>query len=122
MHAEIDEWDLRGFYRETTLVQNRRNVTLGSLHDHPKTHTDKDVFLLHTRLGLVGWISYWCNGDYALSVDVLVVLINTLGLTEVVSDALGNRKQIETETNTKILDLLKHTMDETKHCRDDNRG
>jgi hypothetical protein len=38
--------------------------------------------LHHTRVGLVGWISYWCSGDTALAVVMLVVLINTLGLTE----------------------------------------
>ena len=54
------------------------------------------------RLGLVGWISYWCLGDSALKVIILVVLIQTLGLTELVSDALGNRKKKEVETNTKI--------------------
>ncbi len=36
-----------------------------------------------------------------------VVLINTIGLTELVSDALGSRKQKEVETNAKIVDLLK---------------
>jgi hypothetical protein len=46
-----------------------------------------------------------------------VVLINTLGLTELVSDALGNRKQKEAETNAKIVDLLKHALDETKNYR-----
>ncbi len=91
MYEEIDEWDLRDFHRETTRVQNRRNVTLGSLHDQQKPHTGKDGFLMHVRLGLVGWISYWCNGDSALEVDVLTVLINTLGLTELVSDAMGSR-------------------------------
>ncbi len=43
--------------------------------------------------GLVGWIAYWCCGDAALAVVILVALINTLGLTELVSDALGSRKQ-----------------------------
>ena len=52
MYAEVDEWDLRDFRRETTHVQTRRNVSLGSLHDQPKPHTGKDGFLLHARLGL----------------------------------------------------------------------
>ncbi len=34
-------------------------------------------------------------GDSALSVDIIVVLIKTLGLTELVSDALASRKQKE---------------------------
>ncbi len=67
MYAEVDEWDLRDFRWETTRVQNRRNVTLGSLHDQPKPRTGKDGYLLHVRLGLVGWIVYWCNGDSALT-------------------------------------------------------
>jgi hypothetical protein len=43
-----------------------------------------------------------------------VVLINTIGLTEFVSDSLGSRKQKETSTNSKIVHLLKHALDETK--------
>ena len=74
----------------------------------PRTGTDG--FLHHMRLGLVGWISYWCLGDSGLAVDILVALINTLGLTELVSDALGKRKQKEAETNVKIVDLLKHLV------------
>ena len=60
-------------------VQIRRNVSLGplgSLHDQPNPHTGKVGFFLHFRLGLVGWITYWCNGDSALTVDVEVELIN----------------------------------------------
>ncbi len=72
MIAEVDNWDLSVHHRETTRVQNRRNVSLGSLHDQPKAHTDKDGFLLHDRLGLVGWISCWCNWDSAVAVDVVV--------------------------------------------------
>jgi hypothetical protein len=48
-------------------------------------------------------------------------LINTLGLTELVSDALGSRKQKEAETNAKIVDLLKHALDETKNCRNEQQ-
>jgi hypothetical protein len=76
-------------------------------------------WLLHTRLGLVGWIACWCYGDAALGVVILVALINTLGLTELVSDALGSRTQKEGVTNAKIVDLLKHALDETKNCRNE---
>jgi hypothetical protein len=48
-------------------------------------------------------------------------LINTLGLTELVSDALGSRKQKEAKTNAKIVDLLNHVLDETKNCRIDQQ-
>ena len=49
-------------------------------------------------------------GDSALVVDILVTLINTLGLTELVSDALACRKQKEAETNAKIVDLFKDAL------------
>ena len=71
----------------------------------------------HTRLGLVGWISYWSLGDSALAVDIIVAFINTLGLTELVSDTLTIRKQKEAETNAKIVDLFKEALDEIKNCR-----
>ena len=105
MLAEIDNWDLSVHRREATLVQNRRKVALESLQDQPKPHTDKDGFFLHTRLGLVGWIIYWCNGDSALVVDAVVVLINMLDLKELVSVALTGTKYKETETNAKIVDV-----------------
>ncbi len=89
MLAEVDYWDLRDHRQQATHVQNRRNVQVGSRNNQQKPHTGKDGFLHHTRLGLVGWIQYWCCGDAALAVVILVVLINTLGLTELVSDALG---------------------------------
>ncbi len=88
MLAEVDDWDLRDHRQQATRVQNRRNVQVGSRKNQPKTRTGTDGFLHHTRLGLVGWISYWCLGDSALVVDILVASINTLGLTELVSDAL----------------------------------
>ncbi len=44
-----------------------------------------------------------------------------LGLTELVSDALGNRKQKESETNTKIVDLFKEAFDEIKNCRSEQQ-
>jgi hypothetical protein len=70
MLAEVDNWDLRVHRREVTRVQNRRNVKLGSLHNQQKPRTGKDGFLHHTRLGLVGWISYECSGSpYACVVD-----------------------------------------------------
>ena len=110
IHAEVDNWDLRDHRREGTRVQNRRNVQVGSRDNQQKPpRTGKDGFLHHTRLGLVGWISYWICGDAALAVVMLVALINTLGLTELVGDALGSRKQKEAQTNAKIVDLLSST-------------
>jgi len=115
--AEVDNWDLRDHRQQATRVQNRRNVQVGSRQNQAKPRTGTDGFLHHTRLGLVGWISYWSSGDSALAVDILVVLINTLGLTELVSDALASRKQKEADTNAKIVDLFKDALDEIKNCR-----
>jgi len=115
--AEVENWDLRDHRQQATRVQNRRNVQVGSRQNQAKPRTGTDGFLHHTRLGLVGWISYWSSGDSALAVDILVALINTLGLTELVSDALASRKQKEADTNAKIVDLFKDALDEIKNCR-----
>ncbi len=69
MHVEVDNWNLSVHRREATRVQNRRNVALGSLQYQPKPRTGKDGFWRHVRLGHVGWIAYWCNGDSPLVVD-----------------------------------------------------
>jgi seryl-tRNA synthetase len=75
--AEFDNWDLRDHRREGTRVQNCRNVQVGSRDNQQKPpRTGKDGFLHHTRLGLVGWISYWSCGDAALAVVMLVALID----------------------------------------------
>ena len=88
--AKLDNCDLSDHRREGTRVQHRRNVQLGSRDNLQKPLTDKDGYLHHTRLGLIGWIQYWCCGDAALTVVMLVALIKALGLTELVSDALGS--------------------------------
>ena len=102
-------------------MQNRRNVQVGSRDNQQKPRPGKDGFLHHVRLGLVGWISYWCFGDSDLVVFILVALIKTLGLTELVSDSLDSRKQKEAETNAKIVDLFKDALDEIKHCRNEQQ-
>ena len=107
-------------YFDTSLKTSRRDYSGLSGPGwavHRKGILFSDGFLNHTRLGLVGWISYWSSGDSALAVDILVVLINTLGLTELVSDALASRKQKEADTNAKIVDLFKDALDEIKNCR-----
>ena len=119
--AEVDNWDLSVHRREATRVQNRRNVQVGSRENEPAPRTGKDGFLNHARLGLVGWISYWSSGDSAQAVIILVALIKSLGLTELVSDALGSRKQKEAETNAKIVDLFKDALDEIKNCRNEQQ-
>ena len=72
--AEVDNWDLSVHHREATRVQNRRNVEVGSLDNQLTSHTGKNGFLYHTRLVLVGWISYWSFGDSAQVVIILVAL------------------------------------------------
>ncbi len=52
-----------------------------------------------------------------MAVDIIVALIKTIGLTELVIDALARRKQKEAETNAKIVDLFKEALDEIKNCR-----
>jgi hypothetical protein len=103
MLADVDNWDLRDHRQQATRVQNRRNVQVGSRDNQQNPRTGKASFLHHTCLGLVGWISYLFCGDAALVVVILVVLINTLGLTELVRDALGSCKQKEAETNARLL-------------------
>ncbi len=110
MLAEVDNWDLSVHRREATRVQNRRNVQVGSLENQPKSHTDKDGCLCHTRLGLVGWISYWCLGDCTLTVIILVELIQTLGLTELVSDALVSRSSSVIPVTPPIVSPCKGIM------------
>jgi hypothetical protein len=65
--AEVDNWDLRDHRQQATRVQNRRDVQVGSRDNQQKPRTGKGDFFHHTRLGLVGWISYWCCGDAALT-------------------------------------------------------
>ena len=83
--AEVENWDLRDHRQQATRVQNRRNVQLGSRQNQAKPRAGTDGFLHHTRLGLVGWIAYWCLGDSALAVDIIVALIKTLGLDIIVA-------------------------------------
>ena len=108
--AEVENWDLRDHRQQATRVQNRRNVQLGSRQNQAQPRAGTDGFLHHKRLGLVGWIAYWCLGDSALAGDIIVALIKTLGLTELVSDALASRKHKEAETNAKIVDLFKEAL------------
>ena len=96
--GEVENWDLRDHRQQETRVQNRRNVQLGSRQNQAQPRAGTDGFLHHKRLGLVGWIACWCLGDSALAGDIIVALIKTLGLTELVSDALASRKHREAET------------------------
>ena len=50
-----------------------------------------------------------------MAVDVVVSLINMLDLKELVCVALTGTKHKEAETNAKIVDLVKHVVDETKN-------
>jgi hypothetical protein len=70
--TEVDNWDLSVHRREATRVQNRRDTQVGSRENQPTPRTGKDGLLNHTRLVLVGWISYWSCGDSAQAVIILV--------------------------------------------------
>ena len=51
--------------------------------------------------------------------DVVVVLINMIDLKELVSVTLTGTNHKEDGTNAKIVDLVKHALDETKNCRNE---
>ena len=51
-------------------MQNRRNVTLGSLHDQPKTHTGKDRCFLHVVLVLLGRFHTGVMGTVTTSAEI----------------------------------------------------
>ncbi len=103
-------------------MQNRRDVQVGSRDNQQKPRTDQGRFLA-SHASWSGWVDFIlvlrgrCSGS-----RYTCCFINTLGLTELVSDALGSRKQKEEETNAKIVDLLKHALDETKNCRNEEQG
>ncbi len=122
IHTEVDEWDLRDFLRETTHVQNRRNVTLGPLHDQPKPRTGKDGFLFNVRLCLVGWIVYWCNGDSDLTVDVVLTLIIMIDLKEIVSVALVGTKHKEADAWWCVQAREVWSIEEEVHIRPGHFG
>jgi hypothetical protein len=84
--TEVDNWDLRDHRQQATRVQNSHNVQVGSRKNQAKTHTVTDGFLHHTRLGLVRLISFWCLGDSALTVYILVALIMNIQQVVVMSD------------------------------------
>ena len=44
-----------------------------------------------------------------------------LDLKELVCVALAGTKHKEAETNAKIVDLVKHALDETKNCRNEQQ-
>jgi hypothetical protein len=58
--GEVENWDLRDHRQQETRVQNRRNVQVGSRQNQAQPRAGTDGFLHHKRLGLVGWIAYWC--------------------------------------------------------------
>ncbi len=51
LHKELEFIEVQLQGKREHRAQNRRNVSLGSLHDQPKSYTVKDGFLLHFRRG-----------------------------------------------------------------------
>ena len=104
IHKELDLIEVQ--------MQGKRSCTHDDTGDGHDIHEQVDEWVLRDfRLGLVGWITYWCNGDSALTVDVVVALINMLDLEDLVSVALVGTNHKETETTTKIVDLVNHSFD-----------
>ena len=54
-----EDWDLPDHRREATRIQNRRSTPLGSRGEVPTPQEGKTGPLEHSRLGIVGWITYW---------------------------------------------------------------
>jgi len=124
-HEECDEqssgdMDITDYRREAARIQKRRSVVLGSREDVPTPQKGQAGPLEHPRLGLVGWIAYWSLGNCALAVKIIVGLIRKLNLTEGVFETLTPiTTKRETETNAKIVMLMKAGLAETKHCRNE---
>ena len=80
--------DLTDHRRETTRIQNHRSVAIGSREDVPTPQKGQSVPLEHSRLGLVGWITYWSLGNSALALKIIVGLIRKLDMTDNVFETL----------------------------------
>ncbi len=102
------DMDITDYRRETPHIQKRHSVAFDSREDVPTPQKGQTDPMDHPRLGLVGWIVYWCLGNCSLTVKIIVGLIRNLNLTERVSETLTpmvtNR---ETETNAKIVMLMR---------------
>ena len=51
LHKELEDIEVKLQGKREHRAQNRRNVSLGSLHDQQKSYTVKDGFFLHVRRG-----------------------------------------------------------------------
>ena len=83
-----DDMTVADYRRETTRIQKRRSIPLGSRAEVPTPQEGKAGPLEHSRLGLVGWIAYWSLGNCALAVKLIAALICKLNLTEGVFETL----------------------------------
>ncbi len=113
-----DDWDLPDHRREATRIQNLFSIPLDSRGEVPTPQEGKSGPLEHSRLGLVGWIVYWSLGNSALALKIIVGLIRKLDMTDTVFDTLTPPMTHETETNAKIVMLMKTGLAETKHYYD----
>jgi hypothetical protein len=101
--AEVENWDLRDHRQQATRVQNRRNVQLGSRQNQAQPRAGTDGFLHHKRLGLVGWIAYWCLGDSALAGDIIVALIGETPIFLGVAATHRQRHTFQVERESQLL-------------------
>ena len=83
-----DDMDLADHRREDTRIQNRHSIPLGSRTEVPTPQLGKTGPLEHSRLGLVGWITYWSLGNSALALKIIVRLIRKLDMTDNVFETL----------------------------------
>jgi hypothetical protein len=83
-----DDWDLPDHRREATRIQNHRSIPLGSRGEVPSPQEGKTGPMEHSRLGLVGWITYWSLGNSAIALKIIVGLIRKLDMTDSVFEAL----------------------------------
>jgi hypothetical protein len=117
-----DDWDLPDHRREDTRNQKHRSIPLGSRGQVPTPQEGKTGPLEHSLLGLVGWIAYWSLGNSVLPLNIIAGLIRKFDMTDIVFEALTPIAMTrETETNAKIVMLMKAGLDETKHCRNDQQ-
>ena len=122
MPADVGDLDLADWRRHATKWWNRSQVQLGSLEDALAPRTDKNGYVDHHQLGLIGCFAYWARGSMTHAVTMIAVLCVKLGMSERVRDTLPEtRATHEAETNTKIVVLLKIGLGELKHCRNEQQ-
>jgi len=122
MPADVSDLDLADWRRHATKWRNRSQVQLGSREDALAPRTGKNGYVDHPRLGLIGCLAYWARGSMAHAVSMIASLCVKLGISERVRDTLPEtRATCESQTNVKIVALLKTGLGELKYCRNEQQ-